>query len=96
MSIFLFVKGAPKSARREAARRNIAVKNCRVLKSRAPGQETKCETPCKNEAAVSDWYRDPHSSAKPGRGFAPGALLFYNSASCIEAFGRRARKSRRR
>jgi hypothetical protein len=97
MSIFLFIKGSAKSATRSASRNGVAVKNCRLLTSKSKlggGAETKCEAPCKNEHAVSKWYNEPGSTVKAGRGYVPGALLFYNSNACKAGLGRSRGKRR--
>jgi hypothetical protein len=81
----LFIKGPLKSAKREAARRGIGVRNCRV-NSRT---ETVCETSdaSPNKVRVMQWFSRTDVNV-PGRGYAPGALLFFNGA-------RRRRRRRR-
>lgn len=82
----LFIKGPLKSAKREAARRGIAVRNCRVNERR----ETVCETSdaSSNKVRIMQWFARTDVNV-PGRGYAPGALLFFNGA------GARRRRRRR-
>ena len=82
----LFIKGPVKNARREAARRGIAVRNCK----QAPRGEAVCETSddVPNKVRVMQWFAVTDVNV-PGRGYPPGSLLFFNGA-------RRGRRRRRR
>lgn len=77
--IRLAVNGTPKSARREAARHGVAVRN--VTKMASPRGAVYADTPCKNLSKVMRWY-GTKPSLKPGRGSPPGTLTFYSTKSC--------------
>ena len=97
--IYLFVKGSPKSAKRAANRHGVQARSCELVQSRGPrNQESKCHAACSRDQvnAVVRWYGSPDSSVKPGRGYAPGALLFYNANACEGLSGRKRKRKRRR
>ena len=83
----LVIKGSPKNAKREAARRGIQVRNCRA--TGAPmRRETVCDAPASAYRKAMDWM-GRKETFRYGRGAAPGSLLFFNGP-------RRRRKKRRR
>jgi len=79
----LFIKGDPKNAKRAAARRDIPVRDCTW---RRPFGSLKSETTCTVvnpsqpvRVRIMQWFGE-HETMRPGRGGAPGSLLFFNGA----------------
>jgi hypothetical protein len=73
----LFIKGSPANAKRAAARRGIAVRDCHLNKK---GDATFCDAPETARTKVQEWLRDKSSVVQAGRGYTPGALLFFAGA----------------
>ena len=81
----LVIKGSPKNAKREAARRGIAVRNCHKNPKR---NETYCDASDSARGRAVQWLHRGGETSKPGRGVPPGSLLLFNGA-------RRKRRRRR-
>lgn len=81
----LVIKGSPKNAKREAARRGIPVRECKL---HPKFNETFCDAPESARSKVVRWL-GKGDTRRAGRGVQPGALLFFNGAY-------RQRRKRRR
>jgi hypothetical protein len=99
--IFLSVKGPCASVRRAGARRGIPVSKCSSYKGHALTKgmtHTKAEAPCTALSKVMRWYGE-REGVRTGRGFPPGALLFFNQGGCggtsLRGVPRRRRRRRR-
>lgn len=73
----LVIKGSPKNAKREAARRGIPVRNCF---KHPKFNETFCDVSESARARVTQWLHRGGETSKAGRGIPPGSLLFFNGA----------------
>lgn len=73
----LVIKGSPKNAKREAARRGIPVRACH---KHPKFNETFCDAPESARVRVMRWLGH-HDTKRTGRGVQPGALLFFNGAA---------------
>lgn len=93
-NILLVIAGPKKSALRAASRHGIPA---RFAKRLAPN-ETIATTSCKMHRKVGQWFGPKGETIKPGRGYPPGTLLWYNSRGCdsVGELGRARRKPRRR
>lgn len=90
MPIRVSIKGTPKMAKRAAARHGVPVRNCGVsgLPRGTLRKETICDAPDSARAKIMAWYAEKETR-REGRGFAPGAMLYFNGA-------RTKRRKRRR
>ena len=75
--IRLTIKGTRKAVMREAARRGIALKSCRVGAG-GGGRAQVCLAPCSAQDKAHDWKMEHTGYGKTGRGFAPGVLITMN------------------
>ncbi len=72
----LVIKGSPKNAKREAARRGVPVRNCQ---KHPRFNDTFCDAPESARAKAVRWLGEG-DTLRVGRGVQPGALLFFNGA----------------
>lgn len=92
MPIFLSVKGPVKSAQRAASRHGL---NAQCREGNRKFGTVQCKASCVAYGKVVRWYGDREKSKK-GRGFPPGALLYYTSDGCGTGLSGAKRKKRRR